>query len=350
MFRVNIKKLNWKTIVYGILGVGVLYVVVIGVLIYGFGLQDKWLVKKTAQYVPYPAAIVGGTSFVTVNELQTDLAAVRQFYESQDFSDMGLKVDFNSSDGQKRLQIKQKQILDKLIENKIIERLAIARGVKVTDDMVSQNVNKEAAQYNSAADVEVRLHKLYGWNIDDFKERIVKPDMYRQALEDNLKSTDPSIVKAREKIVQAQSALKGNADFADVVKKFSEGESAKNGGELGWLSADQMLPEIAVTAFLMDKGQTSDIIQTSLGFHIIQVEDKKTENGVDKVRLRQIFVRTESFPDWLAAQEKNISVLIPFYGLTWNRQNDEVDFTHKDMRDFENNLSKNSPDNVSVLF
>lgn len=349
MTKRKIEDIRLATVIYAFLAVIAAYILIIAVMLYGFGV-DNWLVKKTVQYVPFPAAIIGGTRVVTVDEVLDNLQAVRQFYENQDFSDVGMRVDFKTEDGQKRLKIKEKEILNKLIENEIIEKLAADRDIRISKEMINQNVDREAAQYDNASDVEGRLNSLYGWNINDFKEKIVKPDMYKDELEKNMKAVDGDIAKARVAITQAQEALKNKENFAGVAKKYSEGESSKNGGNLGWFTADQMIPEIAVSTFILDKGAQSDIIESSLGFHIIKVDDKKTEDGIDKVKISQIFIKTKNFQDWLAEQEKDISVLVLLKGHIWDKESATVDFKGASMKDFENNLDKNSAGDISVLF
>jgi len=174
--------------------------------------------------------------------------------------------------------------------------------------------------------------------------------MYRAELNKKRIAIDSTLVRARGKIIQAQSELKNGAVFSAVAKKYSEGESAKNGGELGWFTADQMLPEIAVAAFAMKKGEQSDVLESSLGFHIIQVDDRKTEEGVDKIRVRQILVRTNNFPNWLLEQEKKINIFIPLKDYHWNKETATVEFVSQEMKDFENNLDKNSAGDISILF
>jgi parvulin-like peptidyl-prolyl isomerase len=191
---------------------------------------------------------------------------------------------------------------------------------------------------------------LYGWDIEAFKAKIVKPDMYKQLLEKSIKETNSDMLEARKKIDLAANALKDKEAFDEVAKKYSEGESAKDGGELGWLTSDQMIPEIAVAAFLYNKGEVSDVIESPIGFHIINVEDKKTEDGVDKEKIRQIFVRQKNFADWLLEQEKSFNIYMPLRDYYWDKDSQSVQFKDQSMRDFESNLMKNSPDDISVLF
>ena len=75
------------------------------------------------------------------------------------------------------------------------------------------------------------------------------------------------------KAVLAQ--LKGGADFATLAKEKSKDPGGAEGGDLGYFTKDQMVPEFAEVAFKLDKGQISDPVKTQFGWHIIKVEDKR---------------------------------------------------------------------------
>ena len=71
--------------------------------------------------------------------------------------------------------------------------------------------------------------------------------------------------------------LKGGADFATLAKEKSKDPGAADGGDLGYFTKEQMVPEFAEVAFKLDKGQLSDPVKTQFGWHIIKVEDKRTK-------------------------------------------------------------------------
>ncbi len=77
------------------------------------------------------------------------------------------------------------------------------------------------------------------------------------------------------KDIQAQ--LKNGADFAKLAKEKSKDPGAAEGGDLGYFTKEQMVPEFADVAFKLDKGQISDPVKTQFGWHIIQVLDKRTK-------------------------------------------------------------------------
>ena len=70
--------------------------------------------------------------------------------------------------------------------------------------------------------------------------------------------------------------LKGGADFAALAKEKSKDPGAAEGGDLGYFTKEQMVPEFAEVAFKLGKGQLSDPVKTQFGWHIIKVEDKRT--------------------------------------------------------------------------
>jgi peptidyl-prolyl cis-trans isomerase C len=94
----------------------------------------------------------------------------------------------------------------------------------------------------------------------------------------------PEQVQARQILVQTESQaqdiidqLNKGADFATLAQKDSIDPGAKNGGELGWFSEDEMVPAFAQAAFALKPGEyTQTPVQTQFGWHVILVEGKRT--------------------------------------------------------------------------
>ncbi|HKA70364.1 MAG TPA: peptidylprolyl isomerase [Xanthobacteraceae bacterium] len=90
-------------------------------------------------------------------------------------------------------------------------------------------------------------------------------------------------VRARHILVETEDEakalvdeLKKGTDFAELARlKSKDPGAASEGGDLGYFTKDQMVPEFAETAFKLDKGQLSDPIKTQFGWHVIKVEDKR---------------------------------------------------------------------------
>lgn len=84
------------------------------------------------------------------------------------------------------------------------------------------------------------------------------------------------LVNTEEEAKGVQKDLKKGGDFEKIAKdKSIDKGSGAQGGELGWFTKDKMVPEFAEAAFKLKKGETSEPVKTSFGWHIIQVEDRR---------------------------------------------------------------------------
>ena len=89
--------------------------------------------------------------------------------------------------------------------------------------------------------------------------------------------TDAEVEEIRQKAEDVLKQAKKGAKFEDLAKKYSEDPGTKDkGGDLGWITQGQTVPEFEKTAFGLDKGKISELVKTQYGFHIIKVLDKET--------------------------------------------------------------------------
>jgi peptidyl-prolyl cis-trans isomerase C len=115
------------------------------------------------------------------------------------------------------------------------------------------------------------------------KASVTEPAMRQLYDEATKQMKSEQEVRARHILVETEDEaktiladLKKGGDFAEAAKAKSKDPSAKQeGGDLGYFTKDQMVPEFSEVAFKLDKGQLSDPVKSQFGWHIIKVEDKR---------------------------------------------------------------------------
>ena len=149
----------------------------IGVLILIYKLPENAFSRLFATRFPFPVVLIGQGVAVTTEGLSENREALRHFYESQDFAELGMRVDFTTADGKKRLKIREKDLINKMLEDKAVELLARDRGITVTSEQVASETTVKMKELGTTDKVEETLARLYGWTILDFQEQIVRPAM-----------------------------------------------------------------------------------------------------------------------------------------------------------------------------
>lgn len=346
------KKIKVSTLIYGVLVLVVIILIFGSVLAYGTRTEiGTKIAAKIAVVVPFPAAIVDWKNVIYINDVQAKMASVEKFYQTQDLAKAGLRIDFTTEDGKKRLRIKQREIMDKMVEDKIVEILAKQRNISVSNADADKIVTQKLNEFGTADDVKSDLLKSYGWNMDDFKKHVVVPSLYLETLAQKVMAEElDDNTKAKDKIAQAQKQLEDGKDFSEVVRSYSEGSSKEKNGELGWATKDQVLPELQDALFGKDAPKKNSIIESSIGFHIVEIEDRKKEGGNDVLQLKQIFVAKKTFIDWLEAQKKKMRVVVMLADFTWDSQKATVDFKDEKMREFEKQERAKTQGDASIMF
>lgn len=200
-------------------------------------------------------------------------------------------------------ELKKQGITEKEFTSKIEDQLKVMR---LTEDAVRANIPPPFKDDRpvSGEDTERELSPAYEREskalYDEIEKRFNKKDfkpmpdddidemtsLLRQKLGESVharhilvKSSRSEDMKkrtaARTKAVEYKKQLDGGADFVELAKKVSDGPSAKTGGDLGFFTHGQMVPEFEKVAFSLPVGGISDVIETEFGFHIVQVEEKK---------------------------------------------------------------------------
>jgi peptidyl-prolyl cis-trans isomerase SurA len=93
--------------------------------------------------------------------------------------------------------------------------------------------------------------------------------------------------EARSRLRALKERLDNNANFAELARVHSEDASASKGGELGWLSPGDTVPEFERAMNALKPGAISEPVQSSFGWHLIQVQERRTED-MSKERQRLV--------------------------------------------------------------
>lgn len=121
--------------------------------------------------------------------------------------------------------------------------------------------------------------------------------------------TDAEKAKVRTEAEQIAEEMKGTSDkeFATRAREISQGPSASKGGDLGWFKRGAMVPAFDKAAFSLKAGETSGVVQSPFGLHIIRVVDRKhvDPNSFEAHRdqIQNILSNVEmqdQIPRWLA--------------------------------------------------
>ncbi|HHX58589.1 MAG TPA: hypothetical protein GX706_02385 [Candidatus Moranbacteria bacterium] len=370
----KIVKKNWlnkQTVSFFLFGLGV---IMIGFLL--FEESASFLTDKFSDN----SVIVGegeGQKKITSKQVAKGLAAVRKFYESQDLASRGMRVDFSTQEGEFRLKMKEREVLNKLVENAMIEILAEQHKIKITEKDLIDEFEKRAMEVGSKEILTREIKSLYGWSKEEFQQDILRSQLQLQAL---LKSYTSELKEkdSFKKITEVRENLKQDpANFDNLAKQFSEGESAERGGRLGWFKKEQMIAEVAEKAFNMNKDELSEVIISPLGYHIIRIDDVRFTDSVSEdknekkqeaaeikkneleggnlaneremeVEVSQIFIKEDSFAQWLVDQKKNISVKVLAKDYFWNVENLAIEFSDSAMQKREEEICIKSEGDPSV--
>lgn len=289
--------------------------------------------------MPLPLVMDGYHGLITTKELSENIRSVRRFYENQDFSQYGLRIDFSTEDGRRRLLIREKDVLNKMYEDSIIIRLAHEQGIVVTKEAAHDGVRRKLEEYGGTVEnVETSLDRLYGWTMSDFEEKVVLPDLYQERLIEKYDKNVEHKSQAENRIQEARKALDGGVSFGEVVAQYSEGRTKSEGGELGWFLLKNLSKALQPSVAKQKVGTVGSVLESEIGFHIIVVEETRQEGNQTAYRLKQIFTKKKTAADWLVERMRASPPVIFSREYVWDAENARIGFRRDEMRQFEQKL------------
>jgi peptidyl-prolyl cis-trans isomerase C len=171
---------------------------------------------------------------------------------------------------------KKENVLSFLIDMKIVSKEAEDKKIADRDDFKTRLafarnrllMDNLLAVEGKAATTDENMKKVYE---DAAKQISGEQEVHARHI----------LVETEDQAKKIEDELKKGADFAELAKKESKDPGASDGGDLGFFTKDQMVPEFSAAAFALEPGKISDPVKTQFGWHIIKVEEKRTRKAPD---------------------------------------------------------------------
>jgi len=162
----------------------------------------------------------------------------------------------------------KRQILDRVIDQELMLQEAKRLRVESTDEYRKQL---------KAVEGQLKINAVLAHIV---KEKVT-PESVKQVYEANKASFTFPAVKARHILVQSEAQARDilkvatPQNFSELAQKYGQGPSAQNGGDLGWIRRETMIPEFANVAFNTPAGQVASApVRTQFGWHVVLVEQR----------------------------------------------------------------------------
>ncbi len=213
----------------------------------------------------------------------------------------------------------RRQAVENLLRDRATFALAKRHGVVVTEADVDQAFTAQLAQGGSRQNTERVLQNLYGWTPTQFKDQVLRVAVARAKLREQLsfdRQLNQTVRQQAERVLGLVQA--GQQSFEDLAKTYSEDDTAAAGGDLGFVTRGEQTKEVDDAAFELGVGETSDLVHTKFGFHILKVEAEREVDGQRQIRLRQIFIAAPSVDTLITNYLKQQGVRIFVAGLDWD--------------------------------
>ena len=315
--------------------------VVLGLAVILLAAQPVW-----AKVVDRVVATVNGV-IITLSTVQERAAILKQQMQA---SGNSLKM------GEKKLIL---ETLNSIIEEKLQLQEAKRAGLEVDDAAIQAALNDIMSKNNITFEQMEEMLRLEGRSMERYKTHIRNQILtskvmqfhmgksgkvsnkwikkyYFQHQKDFWEPKQPFVrhilfivdedaserLKAskREQANRALQQIRAGSDFSELAKKFSEDISASSGGEVGWLTKGQLVPEFERAAFRLKSGEVSDIVESQYGFHIIKVDKvkpgkpKPLETVKEKIeRILTFEARQKKYRRWMDDLKKHAMIQVTLF-------------------------------------
>ena len=152
----------------------------------------------------------------------------------------------------KSLDSVKKEIRGQMMRARLLRREVKAK-ILVSDEEIGEYYNKNRQDYEGKETVRIKQILL-----------LLPPDAAKTI-----------IAKVKNEAMQLHKRIMNGESFDLMALNYSQGPAAAQGGDVGFIGRGTIIPEVEAVAFILPVGQVSEVIESSVGFHIIQVVDKK---------------------------------------------------------------------------
>lgn len=234
---------------------------------------QKPILLAPARILPYPVAIAGG-SWISYYDYQQDVPNVSAYLERN------YPPDTFSGSNLDRDTYTRKLILNKVIGESILARLAESKNVTITDQDIEETYNAYVQQSGEPDKVPETIQTLYGWSVAEFQEKLIRPQVVQDKLvEWYFEDTRRAFEKTREVVVA--DATK----FATVATEQSDDVATSGKGGALTLTTTALTEAYGeanvATISALALNTVSGILETSRGYEIVVVEKKEAAANKD---------------------------------------------------------------------
>lgn len=152
------------------------------------------------------------------------------------------------------------------------------------------------------------------------KEQFVRPERVytRQIMIRSRRNTDDRI-ETKALLEQVRTEILAGADFGEMARKHSDLDGASEGGVIGWQARGEQRKVLEDAAFALDPGEVSGVVESQFGVHLIKVDEREEEGGMDLSEARaniEPYLRREKTADkydrWMSdlRQHSNVRILL----------------------------------------